>query len=391
MAYASAARGFAAGLVATGLLWGCGPRDAAKPAAPPQVGVVQVKAEAVTLSSELPGRITAAETSEVRPQVSGVIERRFFDEGSIVEKGQLLYQIQDAPYRAALAVAEGNLATAQAAIRSTQLQAERYQRLLQIKGVSQQDADNADAAALQARATAQARRAEVQAAKVNLDFTRVRAPISGRIGRSMSTVGALAQAGQAAPLATIQQIGRVYVDVTQSASEVLNLREAIRRGGVTREGPAAAPVELVLPNGKVYPAQGRLEFSEIAVDPSSGSVTLRATFANPDGVLLPGMYVRARLVEGVRSQAVLAPQQGVTHNPRGQATALVVGADEKVVQRVLTTDRAVGDKWIVTDGLNPGDRLIVEGQLSIKPGMVVAARPPAQVTALETASSARGS
>lgn len=391
MAYASAARGIAAGLVASGLLWGCGPQDKAKPAAAPQVGVVQVKSEPVTLSSELPGRITAAETSEVRPQVSGVIEQRFFEEGSFVEKGQVLYQIQDAPYRAALAVAQGNLATAEAAIRAAQLQAERYQRLLQIKGVSQQDADNADAAARQARATAQARRAEVQAAKVNLDFTRVRAPISGRIGRSLSTVGALAQAGQAAPLATIQQIDRVYVDVPQSASEVLNLREAIRQGGVTRDGPAAARVELVLPNGKVHPVQGRLAFSEVSVDPSSGSVTLRATFANPDGVLLPGMYVRARLVEGVRSQAILAPQQGVTRNPRGQATALVVGAGEKVEQRLLTTDRAVGDKWIVTGGLKPGDRLIVEGQLSVKPGMVVTAKPPEQVTALNTASSSKGS
>jgi len=391
MAYASAARGIAVGLVATGLLWGCGPRAPAKAPAPPEVGVVQVKSEPVTLSSELPGRVTAAETSEVRPQVSGLIERRLFEEGSIVEQGQVLYQIQDAPYRAALAVAEGNLATAEAAIRSTQLQAERYQRLLQIKGVSQQDADNADAAARQARATAQARRAEVQAAKVNLDFTRIRAPISGRIGRSLSTVGALAQAGQTTPLATIQRIDRVYVDVTQSASELLNLREAVRQGGVRRDGPAAAAVELVLPNGKVYPVQGRLEFSEVSVDPSSGSVTLRATFPNPDGVLLPGMYVRARLVEGVRTEAVLAPQQGVTRNPRGQATALVVGAGDKVEQRVLTTDRPVGDKWIVTGGLKPGDRLIVEGQLGVKPGMVVKAKPPQQITALNAGSATKGS
>jgi membrane fusion protein (multidrug efflux system) len=391
MAFPSAARLIAAGLAAASVLSACGPRDAAKAPPPPEVGVVTLQAEAVSLSTELPGRVTAVETSEVRPQVSGVIERRFFEEGSIVRAGQILYQIQDAPYRAAYAIAQGNLATAEAAIRSTQLQAERYQRLLKIKGVSQQEADNAEAAAREARATVQARRAEVQAAKVNLDFTHIRAPITGRIGRSMSTVGALAQAGQAAPLATIQRLDRVYVDVTQSAAELLNLREAMSQGRVTRNGPGAATVELVLPNGKTYPIQGRLEFSEVSVDPSSGSVTLRAAFPNPDGVLLPGMYVRARLVQGVRTEAVLAPQQGVTRSPRGEPTALVVGAGDKVEQRVLATSRAVGDKWIVTRGLKPGDRLIVEGQLKVKPGMAVRPRPPEQVTAMSAAAPRGGS
>lgn len=348
--------------------------------------MVVLKTDRIDLATELPGRVSATETSEIRPQVSGIIEKRLFHEGALVRKGELLYQIQDAPYRAALGMALGNLATAQAAIRATRLQADRYGRLVAIKGVSQQDSDNADAAAQQARATVTARQAEVDAARVNLGFTSIRAPISGRIGRSLVTVGALAQAGQAAPLATIQNMGEVYVDVTQPAAAILDLREAMRKGGVARAESAA--VELTLPNGTVYPVRGRLAFSEVTVDPSSGSVTLRATFPNPDGTLLPGLYVRARLVEGVRSNGLLVPQQGLTRNERGQSVALVVGAGNKVEQRIVTTDRAVGDKWIVTGGLKAGDRLIVEGLVDLKPGTVVAPKAPEQVT--KTATSAQG-
>jgi membrane fusion protein, multidrug efflux system len=374
-----------AGMAAFGLLIGCGHKEETKAPPPPEVGVVTLRSEPATLSTELPGRIAAVETSEVRPQVGGIIEKSLFEQGSLVKQGQLLYQIQDAPYRAALGTALGNLATAQAQIRATRLQAERYHRLLAIKGVSQQDVDNADAAADQAQATVQARRAEVQAARVNLGFTQIRAPITGRIGRSLITVGALAQTGQASPLATIQRMDHVYVDVTQPAGDLLDLKQAIRDGKVTRDGPDAAQVELVLPNGKTYPTRGRLQFSEVTVDPSSGSVTVRATFPNPDGTLLPGLYVRARLVEGVRKQAVLAPQQGITRDERGKSMALVIGAGDKVEQREVTTDRATGDKWIVTSGLNAGDRIIVEGQMSVKPGQQVSPRPPQQVTASKAA------
>ncbi|WP_454883213.1 efflux RND transporter periplasmic adaptor subunit [Sphingomonas oryzagri] len=381
--------GLAFGLTIAGLLAGCRSQPPKAPP-PPEVGVVTVRSEPVTLSTELPGRISAEETSEVRPQVSGIIRQRLFEEGSVVHAGQVLYQIEDAPYRAALGTALGNLATAQATIRSTQLQAERYQRLLAIKGVSQQDVDNAEAAAQQAQATVEAQRAAVQAARVNLDFTRIRAPITGRIGRSLITVGALAQTGQADPLATIQRMDRVHVDVTEPAADLLDMREQLRSGSVTRGGPDSARVQLLLPNGKIYPVEGTLAFSEVTVDPSSGSVTVRAAFPNPDGLLLPGMYVRARLVEGVRKQAILAPQQGVTRDERGQSVALVVGAGNKVEQRVLRTDRAIGDKWIVTDGLRPGDRLIVEGQLNARPGQVVAPKAPQQVTTGKDADAGQG-
>lgn len=361
-------------------LAGCGKAPPAAPP-PPQVGIVVLKNEPATLSRELPGRISAVETSEVRPQISGVIRRRLFTEGSLVQAGQLLYEIEDAPYRAALNNAQGTLARAQAAIRSTQLQAERYRGLVAINAVSKQEADNADATAQQARADVTAQRAAADAARVNLGFTRVRAPISGRIGRSLFTPGALVQAGQADPLATIQRTDTVYVDVTQSASQLLDLKDAIRAGGVTRGGANSAKVQLLLPNGKTYPIEGRLQFSEVTVDPATGAVTLRATFPNPDATLLPGLYVRAKLVEGVRQQAILAPQQGITRDPRGNATALVVGAQNKVEQRNVTVDRTIGDKWVVTSGLKPGDRLIVEGLLNLRPGTTVTPGAPVQVTA----------
>ncbi len=358
---------------------GCGSAPPHTPP-PPEVGVVTLQAQPVTLSTELPGRITAAETSEVRPQVSGIVRKRVFEEGSIVHAGQILYEIEDAPYRAALGTAQGNLATAQAAIRSTQLQAERFQRLLPIKGVSQQEADNAQAAAQQARATVQTQRAAVDAAGVNLGFTRIRAPITGRIGRSLITVGALAQTGQSDPLATIQRIDTVYVDVTEAAADLLNLKEALRAGQLTHGGADSARVQLILPNGKTYPIEGELQFSDVTVDTASGSVVIRVSFPNPDGVLLPGMYVRARLVQGINPKAILAPQQGITHNDHGDAVALVVNKQDKIEQREVTLGQAVGNKWVVSNGLTPGDRLIVEGQLMLKPGAQVQPRAPQQVT-----------
>ncbi len=364
----------------TAFLTACG---AEKPAAapPPNVGVITLKEEAVTLTAELPGRITALQTSEVRPQISGVIRRRLFTEGSMVRAGQVLYEIDDAAYRAALGTAQGNLARAQASIDSTRLQAERYRSLIGINAVSRQELDDAEAAARQARADVAAQRSSVQAAQVNVDFTRIRAPISGRIGRSLYTPGALVQAGQADPLATILRSDEVYVDVTQSAAQILNLKEALAAGGVSQEGQANLRVKLILPNGKTYPHEGRLQFSEVAVDPQTGSVTLRAIFPNHDGFLLPGMYVRAQVVEGVRQNAILAPQQGITRDPRGRATALVVNAQNKVEQRNVTADRPIGEKWVITDGLKTGDRLIVEGQMGLQPGAAVTVGAPKQIAA----------
>lgn len=361
--------GFSA-LLALALLSGCGSEPPPAPPAP-TVGVVALTTGPATLARELPGRISAVETSEVRPQISGIIRRRLFSEGAYVRAGQVLYQIEDAPYRAALGSAQGSLARAQAAIKATRLQAQRYRGLVAINAVSKQEADNAEAAAQQAVADVAVQKAAVDAARVNLGFTRIRAPISGRIGRSMFTAGALVQAGQDDALATIQRTDRVYVDVSQSAAQILDLKEAMRAGGLSRTGSGDARVDLLLPNGATYPIPGRLQFSEVTVDPSSGGVTLRATFANPDGLLLPGMFVRARLVEGVVEQALLAPQQGISHDPRGRATALVVNAQNKVELREVVTGRAVDGKWIVKSGLKPGERLIVDGLLNLRPGTAV--------------------
>lgn len=343
---------------------------------PPQVGVVTLGSGAAPLQTELPGRISALETSEVRPQISGIVRDRLFQEGAMVRAGQTLYIIADAPYRATLGTAQANLARARASINATRLQAQRYRELVGMNAVSRQEADNADAAAQQAVAEVAAQRAAVRSAQIDLDFTRIKAPISGRIGRSAVTPGALVQAGQAEILATIQRTDQVYVDISQSAAQLLDLREAMRAGGVTAS--RAAPVRLILPNGKPYAREGRLQFSEVTVDPTSGAVTLRATFPNPDGVLLPGMFVRARLTEGLRTNAVLAPQRGITRDQRGRAVALVVGRDNKVAQRFVTIDRPIGSNWIVSSGLRAGDRLIVEGMMAVRPGMVVTPAAPQQ-------------
>ncbi|HAF40492.1 MAG TPA: efflux RND transporter periplasmic adaptor subunit [Sphingobium sp.] len=363
-------------------LSGCG--ESAPPApGPPAVGVVTLKTESVPLLNELPGRVTAFETAEVRPQISGIIRRRLFQEGGFVRAGQLLYEIDDAPYRAALAQAQGSLASANATIQSTSLQAQRYKELVAINAVSKQQYDDSVAAAQQARANVAAQRGAVQAAQVNQNFTRIRAPISGRISRSLFTPGALVQAGQADALTTIQRTDMVYVDVTQSAAQIIDLKQAMKSGGVSEAD--GARITLLLPNGSSYPIEGRLQFSEVTVDQTSGAVTLRATFPNPDGLLLPGMYVRARLVEGQRTQAILAPQQGISRDPRGRATAMVVGRDNKVELRQVEVDRAAGDKWIVTSGLKPGDRLIVEGLVNLRPGTVVKPGAPQQVAAAQNA------
>lgn len=365
-------------LAALALLSACNKEQAPPPPPTPTVGVVTVAEEPVVLTSELPGRIAAVETSEVRPQVSGVIRDRLFTEGAMVSKGQVLYAIEDAPYRAALASAQGQLGAAQSQINATRLQAQRYGQLVALNAVSKQEADNATASAQQARANVAAQQAAVQSARVNLGFTRIKAPISGRIGRSLATVGALVQTGQADALATIQRTDSVYVDVNQSAAQLLDLKQAMATGGVTR-GDGSARVQLILPNGTTYPIEGRLQFAEVTVDQTTGAVTLRARFPNPNGLLLPGMYVRAKLVEGTRRNAIMAPTAGITRDPRGGATALVVNAQNKVEQRNVTTDRVIGDKWIVTSGLKPGDKLIVEGLLNLRPGATVKAGAPQQI------------
>lgn len=340
----------------------------------PEVGVVSLHSETVTLTSELPGRVVAAETSEVRPQVNGIIRKRLFEEGGMVEAGQVLYEIEDAPYQAALGTAQGALARAEAAIDATRRKADRFQQLGTLSAISQQEIDNAVAEADQAAADVVAQRAAVEAARVNLDFTRIRAPISGRIGRSLVTPGALVQAGQPEALAVIQQTETVYVDITQSASDVLNLRQAVQDGLISRDADGT-PVELLLPNGTLYPEEGRLEFSEITVNPATGAVTLRATFPNADDMLLPGMYVRARLIEGVQQEAILAPQRGISRDNRGRPVALVVNDDNVVERRIVVTERAIGDHWLITEGLQPGDRLIVEGVHRVAPGITVTPTP----------------
>ena len=350
---------------------------AKKPAPPPPpttVGYVVLQSKAVPLIADLPGRVAAYETSDVRPQVSGVLRNRSFVEGSNVRAGQVLYVIEDAPFRAAVLNAQGLLAVAEANIRSTQLQAERFGRLVAVNGVSKQDADNAEAAAEQARATVVAQRGALNSAQVNLDFTRIRAPIAGRIGRSLFTPGALVQAGQTSALATIQRMDRVYVDITQSAADLLNLRAAETAGQISESGPGVARVQLVLPNGALYPIEGEMRFADVTVDPTTGSVTVRAIFPNPRDVLLPNLYVLARLVQGVRKEGLLAPQAGVSHNERGEATALVVGSDNHVAQRIIKVDRAVGDQWLIAEGLKPGDKLIVDGLLNLHPGAQVTPR-----------------
>ena len=363
--------------LASGLaLSACGKKQP-PPMRPPSVGYVVLRTEPVTLTTDLPGRVSALESSDVRPQINGIIRRRAFVEGSTVQAGQVLYEVEDSPYRAAELNARGQLAQAEANIAATQRQADRYRQLVAISGVSKQDADNADAAAAQAKATVVAQRGALMAAQVNLGFTRIRAPISGRIGRSLFTPGALVQDGQTDALAIIQRMDQVYVDLTESAAELLSLRTAMQGGDVTRPGPESARVQLILPNGQIYPSEGVLKFADVTVDPTTGAVVVRAVFPNPSGVLLPGLYVRARVIEGVRQQGLLAPQAGVSHNERGLATALVVEPGNIVAQRMVTTEQAIGDKWVVTGGLKAGDKLIVDGLLNLHPGAKVDARPVA--------------
>jgi membrane fusion protein, multidrug efflux system len=341
------------------LLVGCG--HAAPPSSPPtpRVSVVTVRSQPVRITTELPGRVVAYRTGDVRPQVNGIILKRLFIEGTDVKAGQQLYQIDPAPYQAAL----DSAVAAEASARALE---ERYTPLVQANAVSKQDYDNAVAAYLQARAA-------VETARINLTYTRVLSPLSGRIGRSFITEGALATANQATALATVQQIDPVYVDVTQPSTTLLRLRQEAAAGLLKRNQAGKTQVRLRLEDGSEYAHAGTLEFSEVTVDLGTGSVTLRALMPNPERLLLPGLFVREEIQEGVRQGAVLAPQQGISHDQKGDPTALVVGPDNTVQLRILQTGRAVGDQWVVTSGLEVGDRVIVEGLQLARPGEKVVA------------------
>jgi membrane fusion protein (multidrug efflux system) len=351
---------------------GCGKPKGTGMGGPPEVGVITLQPQTASLDVELPGRTSAFETSEVRPQVSGIVQARLYTEGSNVRRGQVLYQIDPATYRAALAQAQAQLANARAGLTSARLKSERYADLVKINAVSRQEADDAKAAYQQAEASVQQAQASVQSASINLGYTRVRAPISGHIGKSTVTRGALVTADQATALTTIQRTDQMYVDITQSASELLNLKRGLASGEVSHGGVA---VRLKLDNGTVYPITGKLQFTDVTVDQSTGAVTLRAIFPNPQGFLMPGLFVRAVVTEGLQNNAILAPQVGVTRDERGLPTALVVNGQGKAELRTLQVGPAIGDKWLVLSGLKAGDRLIVEGLQKVHPGAPVHAVP----------------
>ncbi|MFP1678652.1 efflux RND transporter periplasmic adaptor subunit [Alloalcanivorax sp. C16-2] len=339
--------------------------------APPEAGFITVRSQNFTLINELPGRTSPYQIAEVRPQVTGIVEKRLFEGGELVKAGQPLYQLDDSLYKADVASARANVASAEATLKSTRLRAERFDKLLKMKAVSQQEYDEAQAALGETQAQVDAARAALQTARINLDYTTIKAPIDGRIGRSVVTPGALVTANQTQALATIRQLDPIYVDLTQSNQELRRLRAALQAGRLQQVGEDKARVTLLLEDGSEYGEAGTLQFSEFAVEESTGSVTLRALFPNPDNDLLPGMFVRARLPQGEREDAILVPQKGVTRDPNGNATALVIGQDDKVEQRRVTTERTVGNRWLISDGLQAGDRLIVEGLQKIRPGAPV--------------------
>lgn len=349
----------------------CGGKEGGKspqpPSGPPEVGVLTVTPRPVTLTTELPGRVVPYLVAEVRPQVGGIIQKRHFTEGSLVREGELLYRIDPARYEAALAAARAQEAKAEAALSLAKLKAERIRELVKTKSVSRQELDDAEAAQRLAEAELQGARAAVAAARIDLERTRVTAPISGRIGRSQVTEGALVTANQTAPLATIQRIDTVYVDLTQSAVELLKMR--------TRRGGGTSRVSLLLEDGTPIPEQGSIRFSELTVEQGTGSVTLRAVVPNPRGTLLPGMFVRALVEERTLPAAILLPQRAVTRTPKGDALVFVVGEGEKVEPRPIRVVRTVGDSWLVEEGVKPGERVVVEGIQKGRPGTVVKTVP----------------
>ena len=382
MQFKPAVTALVAAITLASLLSGCKKEEAAPAPQTPQVGVVTLKTQPFTLTTDLPGRTTSYRSAEVRPQVNGIILKRYFKEGSDVKEGQQLYQIDPAIY-------ESSVLSAKATLQSAKSLADRYKQLVAEQAVSRQEYDNAESARLEAEAA-------LNTAQVNLRYTKVLAPLTGRIGRSLFTEGALVTSGQANALAVITQLDPIYVDVTQSSVEMLELRRDLADGRLKKAGENAAKVKLTLPDGSEYPLEGRLEFTEVSVDETTGSVTLRAVFPNPDSVLLPGMFVHAQLEAGINSDAILAPQIGVTHNAKGEPTALIVGPDNKVELRVLQATRTVGSDWLVEKGLNAGDRLITDGLQYVRPGAEVKimdktpGATPASAPATDKASGSKG-
>ena len=353
------------------ILAACGQKPAAPPPQTPEVGVITVQPTTVPVVSELPGRTSAFLVAQVRARVDGIVLRREFTEGAEVKAGQRLYKIDPAPYIAALNTAKATLAKAQANVVTQNAQAARYKILVAANAVSKQDYDNAVATQGQAVADVASGKAAVDTAQINLGYTDVVSPITGRTGLSQVTPGAYVQASAATLLTTIQQLDPVYVDLTQSSVDGLKLRRDIQEGRLQTGGVNAAKVTLILEDGRTYSEAGKLQFSDVSVDQGTGSVTVRAIFPNKDRVLLPGMFVRARIDEGVNDKALVVPQVGVTHDQKGQPTALVVGADNKVALRQLVTSGTYGDKWVVDSGLNAGDRVIVQGTEKARPGSTV--------------------
>ena len=354
------------------LLAGCSKTPAAAPpVGPVEVGVVTITPTSVTLTKELPGRTSSFRVAEVRARVNGIVQKRLFTEGADVKEGQPLFAIDPAPYQASLAGAKAQLARAEATVANARLQADRYTDLVKDNAVSRQEYENTMAALKASEADVAAGRAAVQTARINLGYTSVTSPVSGRIGRSAVTEGAYVTQAQATLLATVQQLDPVYVDVTQSSADAMKLRRDLAEGKLQSAGRGGAKVKLVLEDGREYALPGALQFADVTVDPSTGSIGLRALFPNPRGELLPGLFVRARLEEGVNPKALLVPQQGVTRDQKGLPTALVVNAQGKVERRQLVTERAVGDAWLVTSGVAAGEQVIVEGLQKVRPGAEV--------------------
>lgn len=354
------------------LLGGCSKSAPKAHRGPVSVGVYAVQVKPYTLTTQLPGRTSAYLTSQVRPQVSGIIQKRLFREGSDVKAGQVLYQIDPATYQAAYDTAKAELAQARAVVQSARPLARRYKALSKMDAVSKQDLDNALATLAQDEATVQSDEAKLETARINLDYTRIKAPISGRIGASAYTPGALVTADQTDPLATINQLNPIYVDITQTSTQFLALRQALRSGQLKKVGDSEARVQVTAEGDGGPPMKGRLEFAGVTVDQGTGTVMLRAIVPNPNENLLPGMYVTARLVQGVDVKAILVPQQAVTRSASGQASCLVVGPDNKVTQRNLTIAGSVGDRfWRITSGLTAGDRVIVQGTDKVRTGQTV--------------------
>lgn len=363
---------FAVALASALLLAACGESQQSAPApGAPSVGVVVAETASVPLINELPGRTAPYMVAELRPQVTGIVQKRLFTEGSAVKAGQTLYQIDPVTYRAAHDSAKAGLARAEANLYSARLKAGRYADLVKIEAVSKQANDDSVAALMQAEADLAAARAAVDKARIDLDYTRVDAPISGRIGRSSVTPGALVTANQTTALATVQQLDPIYVDLTQSSADMLRLKRQLESGQLKRVGGQTVPVRLVLEDGSQYAVEGKLAFSEVSVDTGTGSVTLRAVFPNPKGELLPGMYVRALLAQGQTDDAIMVPHAAVSRDPRGNAVVMVVGAEDKVESRTVKAEHSIADKWVVTEGLAAGDRIIVEGLQKVRPGAQV--------------------